>query len=405
MTRPRTVSAAQETLLERYRGSHIGVFGVPGLVLSHGEGAHVWDVDGNRYLDLLGGIAVNALGHGHPALVDAVSTQAAAAIHVSNFFTTPAQIEAAEAVLRVAAAPEGSGVFFCNSGSEAVEAAIKLSRRTGRSGIVAVGGAFHGRTTGAVSLTHKEAHRAPFAPLLPGVTHVAPGDVGALRAAVGPDTAMVLLEPIQGEAGVVPAPPGYLAAAREITREAGALLVLDEIQTGIGRTGAWFAHQLEEVVPDAMTVAKGLGGGVPIGGLVTFGAEVTGLLTAGQHGSTFGGNPLACSAALAVLGTIESEGLIEHAVSAGEAFADRVAALGHPLVAGVRGAGLLRAISLTEEIAPAVVVAARRHGFIVNPVAPHTLRLAPPLTITTEQLETFVDALPSILEDATQETA
>lgn len=400
-----TISTEQQALLERYRASHIGVFGLPGLVLSHGTGAQVWDVDGNRYLDLLGGIAVNALGHGHPALVEAISTQATALVHVSNFFTTRPQIEAAEAVLRVAQAPPGSGVFFCNSGSEAVETAIKLSRRTGRTGIVAVGGAFHGRTTGAVSLTHKEAYRAPFAPLLPGVTHVPPGDVDALRAAVGPETAMVLLEPIQGEAGVVPTPPGYLAAAREITRAAGALLVLDEIQTGVGRTGAWFAHQLEGVLPDAMTIAKGLGGGVPIGGLVTFGPETTGLLTAGQHGSTFGGNPLACSAALAVLATIESEGLVEHAVRAGDLLAERVEALDHPLVAGVRGAGLLRAVRLSEEIAPAVTLAARRHGFIVNPVAPDVLRLAPPLIITTDELTTFVEALPAILDEAAKESA
>ncbi|HIZ98997.1 MAG TPA: acetylornithine transaminase [Candidatus Janibacter merdipullorum] len=400
-----STSTTQQELLERYRASHIGVFGLPGLVLTHGEGAYVHDVDGNRYLDLLGGIAVNALGHGHPALVAAISEQAAAAVHVSNFFTTPAQIEAAEAVLRIAEAPEGSGVFFCNSGSEAVETAIKLSRRTGRTEIIAVGGAFHGRTTGAVSLTHKEAYRAPFEPLLPGVRHVAPGDVDALRAAVGPETAMVLLEPIQGEAGVVPTPPGYLAEAREITREAGALLVLDEIQTGIGRTGAWFAHQLEGVVPDAMTIAKGLGGGVPIGGLVTFGPEVTGLLTAGQHGSTFGGNPLACSAALAVLRTIESDGLVEHAVTVGNLLAERVEALGHPLVAGVRGAGLLRAVRLTQPIAPAVTLAARAHGFIVNPVAPDALRLAPPLTITSDELATFVEALPAILDEATKETA
>lgn len=399
------VSAAHQALLERYRASHIGVFGLPGLVLTRGEGAYVWDVDGTRYLDLLGGIAVNALGHGHPELVAAISKQAGELVHVSNFFTTPAQIEAAEALLRVARAPQGSGVFFCNSGSEAVETAIKLSRRTGRAGIVAVGGAFHGRTTGAVSLTHKEAYRAPFEPLLPGVTHVAPGDVDALRAAVGPDTAMVLLEPIQGEAGVVTPPAGYLAEAREITREAGALLVLDEIQTGIGRTGAWFAHQLEGVVPDAITVAKGLGGGVPIGGLVTFGAEVTGLLTAGQHGSTFGGNPLACSAALAVIATIEGESLIEHAVAAGEHLVAAVEALQHPLVTQVRGAGLLRAIGLARPIAPAAALVARRHGVIVNPVAPDALRLAPPLTITTDQLSSFVDALPAILDEAAKESA
>ncbi|MCT2294285.1 acetylornithine transaminase [Janibacter hoylei] len=399
------VSAAHQALLERYRASHIGVFGLPGLVLTRGEGAYVWDVDGTRYLDLLGGIAVNALGHGHPELVAAISKQAGELVHVSNFFTTPAQIEAAEALLRVARAPQGSGVFFCNSGSEAVETAIKLSRRTGRTGIVAVGGAFHGRTTGAVSLTHKEAYRAPFEPLLPGVTHVAPGDVDALRVAVGPSTAMVLLEPIQGEAGVVTLPAGYLAEAREITREAGALLVLDEIQTGIGRTGAWFAHQLEGVVPDAITVAKGLGGGVPIGGLVTFGAEVTGLLTAGQHGSTFGGNPLACSAALAVIATIEEEGLIEHAVAAGEHLVAAVEALQHPLVTQVRGAGLLRAIGLARPIAPAAALVARRHGVIVNPVAPDALRLAPPLTITTDQLSSFVDALPAILDEAAKESA
>lgn len=396
------VSSDQQALLERYRASHIGVFGVPGLVLSHGEGAYVWDVDGNRYLDLLGGIAVNALGHAHPDLVAAVTEQAGAALHVSNFFTTPAQIEAAETVLRIARAPEGSGVFFANSGSEAVETAIKLSRRTGRTGIVAVGGAFHGRTTGAVSLTHKEAYRAPFEPLLPGVTHVPAGDVGALRAAVGRDTGMVLLEPIQGEAGVVPTPPGYLAEARAITREAGALLVLDEIQTGVGRTGAWFAHHLEGVVPDAMTVAKGLGGGVPIGGLVTFGPQVTGLLTAGQHGSTFGGNPLACRAVLAVVGAIEAQGLIEHAVEAGDYLVEQVTALDHRLVAGVRGAGLLRAIRLTEEIAPRAALVAREHGFIVNPVAPDALRLAPPLTITTDQIATFVDALPGILDAAAE---
>ena len=399
------VSAAHQALLERYRASHIGVFGLPGLVLTRGEGAYVWDVDGTRYLDLLGGIAVNALGHGHPELVAAISKQAGELVHVSNFFTTPAQIEAAEALLRVARAPQGSGVFFCNSGSEAVETAIKLSRRTGRTGIVAVGGAFHGRTTGAVSLTHKEAYRSPFEPLLPGVTHVAPGDVDALRVAVGPDTAMVLLEPIQGEAGVVTPPAGFLAEAREITREAGALLVLDEIQTGIGRTGAWFAHQLEGVVPDAITVAKGLGGGVPIGGLVTFGAEVTGLLTAGQHGSTFGGNPLACSAALAVIATIEEEGLIEHAVAAGEHLVAAVEALQHPLVTQIRGAGLLRAIGLARPIAPAAALVARRHGVIVNPVAPDALRLAPPLTITTDQLSSFVDTLPAILDEAAKEFA
>lgn len=397
-------SAEHLALLERYRASHVGVFGLPGLVLARGEGAWVWDVDGNRYLDLLGGIAVNALGHGHPALVAALHEQAGEALHVSNFFTTPAQIEAAETLLRISAAPERSGVFFANSGAEAVEAAIKLSRRTGRSGIVAVEGAFHGRTTGALALTHKEAYRAPFEPLLPGVTHVPAGDIAALEAAVGPDTGMVVLEPIQGEAGVVVAGDGYLTAARRITSDAGALLVLDEIQTGVGRTGAWFAHQHEGVVPDAMTVAKGLGGGVPIGALVTFGAETTALLTAGQHGSTFGGNPLACRALLAVVAAIESGDLLAHAHRAGDRLADRITGLADPRLGEVRGRGLLRALRLTTPSAPTVALAARRHGFIVNPVAPDAIRLAPPLVVTDEELDLFVDALPAILDDAqTQE--
>ncbi|GAB3115504.1 acetylornithine transaminase [Janibacter alkaliphilus] len=400
MTELRHPSQEQQALLERYRGSHVGVFGQPGLVLTHGDGAWVWDVDGHRYLDLLGGIAVNLLGHGHPELVAAVSKQAGEAVHVSNFFTTTAQIEAAETLLEVAGAPEGSGVFFANSGAEANEAAIKLARKTGRPGIVSVSGAFHGRTTGALALTHKESHRAPFEPLLPGVTHVPAGDVAALEAAVGPDTGMVILEPLQGEAGVVPLPEGYLAAARRITTEAGALLVVDEIQTGVGRTGAWFAHQHEGVRPDAMTLAKGLGGGVPVGAMVTFGPEVTGMLTAGQHGTTFGGNPLACSAVLAVLRTVHEKRLVEHARAAGQRLAERVEALGDPRVAQVRGAGLLRGIVLTEPLAAAAVAAARERGFIINPVAPDVIRLAPPLVVTDDQLDTFVDALPAILDAA-----
>lgn len=400
-----TRSPAHEALLARYAASHVEVFGTPGLVLDHGDGAWVWDVDGRRYLDLLAGIAVNSLGHNHPDLVAALTEQVRTALHVSNFFTTTAQVEAAEELLAVAGAPEGSGVFFANSGAEAIEAAIKLSRRTGRTEIVAVEGAFHGRTTGALALTHKAAYRDPFAPLIPGVTHVPAGDVAALDAAVGPATAMVLVEPLQGEGGVVrPGPPGYLAAARRITREAGALLVLDEIQTGVGRTGAWFAHQLEgpdAVVPDAMTLAKGLGGGVPIGALVTYGPDVTGLLQPGQHGSTFGGNPLACAAALTVLRTIARDDLVEHAAAMGRLLAEGVMALRHPLVTGVRGAGLLRAITLAEPVATAVVASAREHGYVVNAVAPDAVRLAPPLVVTAGQLSGFVAALPQVLHDAT----
>ncbi|NHA67773.1 acetylornithine transaminase [Phycicoccus flavus] len=392
-----------EELLGRYERSLLGVFGRPQLVLDHGDGAWVWDVDGRRYLDLVGGLAVSALGHNHPALVTAVSKQAGQLVHVSNFFTSVPQVELAERILGITGAPEGSAVFFCNSGAEAIEGAVKLARRTGRTGIIAAEGAFHGRTTGALALTHKQAFREPFEPLMPGVVHLPWGDVAALEQAVGPDTSAVVLEPIQGEGGVVPADPEYLRAARRLTAEAGALLVVDEIQTGIGRTGSWFACQQAGVVPDAMTLAKGLGGGVPIGALVTFGPEVTALLAAGQHGTTFGGNPLSCAAGLAVLDTIESEGLIAHARAAGEHLERRVRDLGDPRVTGIRGAGLLRAVTLAGEWSAAVTAHGRDAGLILNPVASDAIRLAPPLVVTTDQLDLFVDALPGLLDAATEE--
>ena len=387
-------------LLDRYERALLGVFGRPQLVLARGEGCYVWDADGRRYLDLLAGIAVNALGHGHPAVVDAVTRQARDGIHISNFFASPAQIALAERLLAVADAPDGSRVFFANSGTEAIEAAVKLARRTGRPEIVAMEGAFHGRTTGALALTHKAAYREPFEPLLPGIVHVPYAEPDALRAAVGERTAAVVLEPVQGEAGVVVPPPGYLTAVRDITRDAGALMVVDEIQTGIGRTGRWFAFQEEDVVPDAVTVAKGLGGGVPVGALITFGPDVSAPLGPGQHGTTFGGNPLAAAAGLAVLATIDAQGLLDHVTATGAHLAARIAELGHPLVSGVRGRGLLRAVTLTEPIAAQAMAAAREAGFIVNAVQPDALRLAPPLVITAEELDTFVDALPGILDNA-----
>ena len=389
---------ASSALLERYDRALLGVFGTPRTVLTHGEGCYVWDADGARYLDLLAGIAVNVLGHAHPAVVAAVSAQAARLVHVSNFFTTTAQVELAERLLEVAGAPSGSAVFFANSGTEAVEAAVKLSRRTGRTRIVAAEGGFHGRTTGALALTHKPAYREPFEPLLPDVTHVPYGDEAALRAAVTGDVAAVVLEPIQGEAGVIEADPAYLRLARELTTAHGALLVLDEVQTGIGRTGSWFAFQQAGVVPDAMTLAKGLGGGVPIGALMTFGPDVSGLLAAGQHGTTFGGNPLACAAGLAVLDTVEKEGLLTRATELGERLAGGVLATGHPLVAGVRGRALHRAIVLTEDVSAAVADRAHRAGFIVNPVQPDALRLTPPLVLTDAQVDDFVAALPALLD-------
>ena len=283
---------------------------------------------------------------------------------------------------------------------KAIEGGIKLPRRTGRSQIIAAENAFHGRSTGALALTWKPAYREPFAPLIPDIVHVPYNDEDALRRAVqeaGTNLAAVILEPIQGEAGIIPGETAYLALARELTSAAGALLVFDEIQTGVGRTGAWFAFQHHGVVPDAMTLAKGLAGGVPIGALVTFGAEVTALLTHGQHGSTFGGNPLACAAGLATLRTVQAQGLVEHALAMGEHLASAVDGLAHPLIAGVRGRGLLRAIVLTQPVAATVAARALAAGFIVNPVAPEAIRLAPPLIITRAELDSFVAALPSLL--------
>ena len=389
---------ANAMYLDRYARSMMGVYGRPKTVLTRGQGCYVWDGDGNRYLDLLAGIAVNVLGHGHPAVVGAICQQAASLIHVSNFFATPPQIELAERLLALAGAPAGSAVFFANSGTEAIEAAIKLSRRTGRTGLVAAQEAFHGRTTGALALTHKQAYREPFAPLIPSVTHVPLNDEAALRAAVGADVAAVFLEPVQGEAGVVAAEAAYLQLARELTTASGTLLIIDEIQTGVGRTGTWFAFQQAGIVPDAITVAKGLAGGVPIGALVTFGPHVSGLLTAGQHGSTFGGNPLAAAAGLAVLDTIERQRLLAHATSVGNHLVDSVAALGHPLISGVRGAGLLRAIVLSADVSAVVADRALAQGFIINAPTPHVLRLAPPLVITHAQLDSFVAALPTLLQ-------
>ena len=386
------------TYLDRYAQSLMGVYGRPKAVMTRGQGCYVWDADGNRYLDLLAGIAVNVLGHGHPAVVNALCRQAASLIHVSNFFATVPQIQLAERLLTVAGAPAGSAVFLANSGTEAIEAAIKLSRRTGRTRLVAAEGAFHGRSTGALALTHKQAYREPFEPLIPGVAHVPLNDEAALRGAVSADVAALFLEPLQGEAGVVVADPAYLQLARELTAASGTLLIIDEVQTGVGRTGTWFAFQQAGIVPDAITVAKGLGAGVPIGALVTFGPGVSGLLTAGQHGTTFGGNPLAASVGLAVLDTIESENLLAHVTCVGNHLRDSVVALDHPLIRGVRGAGLLRAIELSADVSAVVTDRALAAGFIVNAPTPDAIRLAPPLVVTKAQIDSFVKALPALLE-------
>ncbi len=383
----------------RWSAALMNNFGVPQIELVSGIGAVVTDAEGRQYLDLLGGIAVNALGHAHPALVKAVSEQVATLGHVSNFFTHPKVLDLAEQLLRIAGAEHDGRVLFCNSGAEANEAAFKIARRTGRPRIIAAEGAFHGRTMGALALTGQPAKRAPFEPMPAGVEFVPYGDVGALRAAVDDSVAAVFLEPIMGEAGVVPPSPGYLSTARQITSAAGALLVLDEVQTGIGRTGTWFAHQRSGIRPDVITMAKGLGGGLPIGAVIGMGTAGE-LLSAGQHGSTFAGNPICAAAALAVLATIESEHLLEHVEALGKHLAGAIEDLQHPAIVRVRGAGLLIGVVLAQPIAAAATATALAAGFIINAPAPDVLRLAPPLILTEEQADSFVTALPAILDTA-----
>jgi acetylornithine/N-succinyldiaminopimelate aminotransferase len=386
-----------QSVQKRYGAAMMNTFGTPKLVLTRGEGCYVWDADGNRYLDLLGGIAVNALGHGHPALVSAVTDQLATLGHVSNFFATEPQVALAERLLDLLDLPEGGGrVFFSNSGSEANEAALKLSRRTGRTHVVAAEGSFHGRTMGALALTSKAAYREPFAPLPGEVTFVPYGDADALAAAVTDATAAVVLEPIQGEAGVVIPPAGYLAAAREVTTGRGALLWLDEVQTGMGRTGSWLAHTSSGVSPDVVTLAKGLAGGIPIGACIAVG-EAGSLLQPGNHGSTFGGNPVATAAALAVIETIEKEDLLGNATRVGERLRSGLA---DPRVVEVRGQGLLVGLDLSEDRAAAVVSAAQSRGFILNACAPDRIRLAPPLVLTEQQADELLAAWPGILDIA-----
>jgi len=389
-----------DSLKDRYPDALMNTFGPPKLALVRGEGTHVWDEDGKEYVDLLAGIAVNSLGHGHPALVGAVTEQLQTLGHVSNFFTTGPQVELAERLLALlgdAAAQQGGKVFFANSGAEANEGAFKLTRRTGRTHVVVAEGGFHGRTMGALALTSKAAYREPFEPLPGDVTFVPYGDADALAAAVTDETAAVCLEPIQGEAGVVVPPEGYLAAARRVADEHGALLWFDEVQSGIGRTGDWLAHLRHGVVPDVVTLAKGLGGGFPIGAVIGLGRAAD-LLQPGNHGTTFGGNPVACAAALAVLDTIEADGLLEHVTVLGQKIRDGLAA--DPRVTEVRGEGLLIGLDLASESAAAVVEAAQDAGFIINMTTPQRIRLAPPLVLTDDDAAAFLQAWPGILDAA-----
>jgi acetylornithine aminotransferase len=373
-------------------------YGTPPLELVRGSGAVVIDAAGTEYVDLLGGIAVNALGHAHPAVIEAVTKQVSTLGHVSNLYIAEPPVALAELLLALAG--RRGRVFFGNSGAEANEAAFKLSRCTGRQHVVAATGGFHGRTMGALALTGQPAKADPFRPLPPAVTHVDYGDVAALAAAVTDETAMVILEPIQGEYGVIVPPPGYLAAARDITTKHGALLALDEVQTGIGRTGHWYAHQAEGVEPDIVTLAKGLGGGLPIGACLAFGPAAE-LLTPGSHGSTFGGNPVSCAAGLAVLRTIARDGLLDHVKRVGERLRDGLSGLSK--IVDVRGAGLLLGVVLDGPIAVDLADRLRARGFLTGAVRPDVLRLAPPLILSAEQADAFVAAVAAALGEGGEE--
>ena len=394
MTAPNLIGTQ---LLERWRAVMMDNYGTPALALAAGDGAVVTDVDGRTYLDLLGGIAVNVLGHRHPAIIDAVTAQLGTLGHVSNLYATEPGVALAEALVGHLGTP--ARAFFCNSGAEANEVAFKITRLTGRTKIVAAQGSFHGRTMGALALTGQPAKQEPFRPLPGYVTHVLYGDVAALEAAVTDDTAAVFLEPIMGEGGVVVPPDGYLAAARAITSRHGALLAVDEVQTGVGRTGDFFAHSHDGVTPDIVTLAKGLGGGLPIGACLAVGPAAD-LMTPGLHGSTFGGNPVCAAAALAVLRVLDEEDLISRARELGKTLRHGIESMDHPIVDHVRGRGLLCGVVLSAPQAKAVETAARDAGFLVNAAAPDVIRLAPPLIITDRQIDDFLSALPGVFDAA-----
>jgi acetylornithine/N-succinyldiaminopimelate aminotransferase len=384
---------------KRWDAVMMGNYGTPVVALVRGEGATVWDDDGKAYVDLLGGIAVNVLGHAHPAVVEAVTRQVQTLGHTSNLAMHEPGVRLAERLVGLLGLPDAK-VLFANSGAEANEAALKISRRLRpRGGWVAAEGAFHGRTLGALAVTGQPAKRAPFEPLPGPVTFIPYGDADALAAAVTDRTASVVLEPVMGEVGVVVPPAGFLEAARAICDTHGALLHLDEVQGGIGRSGAWLASHVvaPTVQPDLVTLAKGLGGGLPLGAVVATGAAAT-ALQKGDHGTTFGGNPISCAAGLAVLEVLEAEQLVQRSAAKGEEL--KAALLGHSLVTGVRGVGLWLGICLSEPLAPQVESAARAAGFLVNACAPDVIRLAPPLVVTDAQLDAFVTALPGILDAA-----
>ncbi|MCU1442252.1 MAG: acetylornithine aminotransferase [Cryobacterium sp.] len=376
---------------DRYGESMMRTLGTPQALLVRGEGCRVWDDEGTEYLDFLSGIAVNSLGHAHPAVVATVTRQIGTLAHVSNYFATQPQLDLAERLKRITGAGDTGRVYFCNSGAEAIEAALKLSRLNRGAGerkrVIALHDSFHGRTMGALALTGKPQLREPFEPLAGGVEHI-DSTLEALEAAIDDTVAALFLEPVKGEAGVVDLPEGFLVRARDLCTEHGVLLIIDEIQTGIGRTGAWFAYQHDGILPDAVTIAKGLGGGVPIGALVTFGAA-SDLFTRGQHGSTYGGNPLVTATANTVLTVIEEENLLNNAATRGEQLREIIARIDSPLIVEVRGRGLLLGLGLAEPVALALSAACLAEGLIVNAANETSIRLAPPLIVGDEELAEF----------------
>ncbi len=368
-------------------------YGVPTIALVKGKGSEVYDVEGKKYLDLLGGIATNVLGHAHPAIVKAVTKQVGTLGHVSNFYAHPNVVELAQKLASMTG-DKSARVFFAQSGAEANEAALKLSRRTGRYRIVAAQGAFHGRTMGALSMTGQPSKREPFLPLLKGIKHVPFGDIKTMRRAITAKTAMVILEPIMGEAGVIVPPEDYFAQVRELCTQKGALLVIDAVQTGMGRTGDWFGYEYSGITPDVITLAKGLGGGLPLGAMIALG-DAGQLFVAGDHGSTFGGNPITTAAALAVINVIEKDRLMPKVRKDQDFIMQRIALIQG--VSEVRGAGLLIGIELDKPIASKIAREMLEQGVLVNAANDSTIRIAPALNISRIQLNKFCSIFEKVM--------
>ena len=385
-----------KNLVDRWNASIQNNYGTPGIALVKGKGVVVTDSDGNKYLDFLGGIATNILGHAHPAIIKAVSEQIATLSHVSNFYAHPNAINLAEKLIQMTG-EKNTRVFFCQSGAEANEAALKLSRRTGKSKVVAAQGAFHGRTMGALSLTGQPAKREPFLPLIKGVKHVPYGDIGAMRKAVTKKTAMVIIEPIMGEAGVIVPPSDYLKQLREICNDKGALLVIDAVQTGMGRTGDWFGYEYSGITPDVITLAKGLGGGLPLGAMIAIGTAAD-LFQPGDHGSTFGGNPVTTAAALAVIKVIETKDILSKVEKQGRFLIQELALI--PGVKEVRGAGLLLGIELETLDAKQIANSLSEIGILVNAANESTIRIAPALIVTDVQINKFISCFKKVIANA-----